>query len=62
MKCFGDPGGGGGGGVRIKHAGHDPHDWKLSVRADLRNKKAGELFTESIGDLLMKLIKNIIHQ
>ena len=50
VKCFGHPGCRGGG-VRIKHAGQNPHDRKLTLGADLRNKKAGEFFTESIGYL-----------
>ena len=60
VKCFSDPSCGAsraGSGVWIKDAGHDPHDWKLSIRADLRNKKAGELFTERIGYLFIKLIR-----
>ena len=65
VKCFSDPGCGASrarGRIWIEDAGHDPHDWKLSIRANLRNKKAGELFTERIGYLFIKLIKNIIQR
>ena len=62
VKCFSDPGYGASRArarVWIEDAGHDPHDWKLSIRANLRNKKAGELFTERIGYLFIKLIIKI---
>ena len=61
VKCLSDPSCGAsraGSGVWIKDAGHDPHDWELSIRANLRNKKAGELFTERIGHLFIELIKD----
>ena len=64
VKCFSNPGCGASrarGRVWIEDVGHDPHDWKLSIRADLRDEKTGELFAEGIGNLLLELLKIIFN-